>query len=97
MMKRNASNPIRPFPICSCRSTREPRPVFESFRCSRDEIFDSNNAIEFREHSFRGFLCAKMIVIGRKNVGRIQTNAETLRLADVRPDIGQVFEAMTEG
>ena len=30
MMKRKASRPILPLPICSCRSTREPRAVLES-------------------------------------------------------------------
>src|SRR5206468_3069145 len=31
MIKRKASKPIRPLPMCSCRSTLEPRGVFESF------------------------------------------------------------------
>lgn len=29
---RNASTPTKPFPICSCRSTREPSSFFESFK-----------------------------------------------------------------
>src|SRR6266403_1655834 len=29
MMKRKAARPILPLPMCSCRSTREPREVFE--------------------------------------------------------------------
>src|SRR6266568_3072343 len=31
IIKRNASRPIWPFPMCWCRSTREPRTVLESF------------------------------------------------------------------
>src|SRR3984893_18296123 len=33
-IRRNAFDPILPFPICSCRSTREPSDVFESFACT---------------------------------------------------------------
>ena len=31
---RNASSPIFPFPMCSCRSTRVPSAIFESFTCT---------------------------------------------------------------
>ena len=95
MMKRNASNPIWPFPMCSCRSTREPRAVFESFRCnatSRSSPIMRSNSANIRFVSFS----VRQIVTGRKNVRGIEANAEPLGLADIRDDMGKMLEAMAE-
>ena len=55
MMNRNASRPIFPLPMCSWRSTREPRPVLESLRWSAEtrslagRCLERNPRFDFRQ------------------------------------------------
>ena len=74
-MRRNASRPILPRPMCSCRSTREPNGVFESFTCSTATRAEPHGAIE-RGDRLRQPRFGVNLVAGLEGVRRVEANAQ---------------------
>ena len=96
MMKRKASRPIWPLPMCSCRSTREPRAVLESFRCNRGQAIQANQRDRIRETFVRARFLAADVVAGGEDMRGIETNTKPFRLAHVVDDVGDLFESLAE-
>src|SRR6185503_3527514 len=75
MMRRNGSGPIRPSPIHSCRSTREPATARESLRCkhlSRSNPITRSNSSHTRATFARSYPAACRCAVSRQNPTRVR-------------------------
>ena len=81
--------------MCSCRSTREPRSVLESFRWKARICFSPISEADLTDGSIPALGRAD-VVAGGKEVGRIKANAEPLGLLYPVEDRGEMLDPISQ-